>query len=344
MKSLSQGPFKGLRRPLIFPGKGNAPLPVKQKVVRRLFPPPGKAFAATPTPADRVLDVDIAAPKPQLTLKLDTPPAPRQDIRGLDWYDECDAGHFLGRNHDVDRILAMLLSNPIIRLAGPSGVGKSILIRAGLLPKIREFNWRGCVIRPFEDPARRIPPQLTSQLLTSPGEFTTPLHAAKFRAEVTSLLSSNGIKRLVLFLDQFEDVVSPVAAPAAVDLVREFLGELWQQKETKPYLRAVVVHRTDADARLGRLWQEISARSEGLPYFVVQGLSRSVTEDVVNQTAREQGWRLEASVPQIARQLAQESQKLDCADEVFPVYLQIFLKQAQKKILMDVSRTDSSPA
>src|SRR5271165_5344836 len=159
----------------------------------------------------------------------------------------------------------MLLSHPILRLVGPSGIGKSSLIRAGLLPKIREFGWRACVIRFFENPAQRIPLELTEQLLTSPGAFTPPLDPVKFRADVAPLLSSNGINRLVLFLDQFEDIVSPVAAPGAVDAMRKFLGELWEQKETKPYLRAVVVYRTDADARLGRLWQVVSGKSEGLP-------------------------------------------------------------------------------
>lgn len=55
----------------------------------------------------------------------------------------------------------------------------------------------------------------------------------------------------MLFLDQFEDIVSPVAAPSAVDAMREFLWELWEQKETKSYPRAVVIYRTDADGRLG---------------------------------------------------------------------------------------------
>jgi hypothetical protein len=128
------------------------------------------------------------------------------------------------------------------------------------VPKIRELGWRACVIRPFEDPARRVPLQLTAELLTRPGNFTTPLDPAKFRAEISPLLSSNDIKRLVLFLDQFEDIVSPLAAPAAVDVMREFLWELWEQKEAKPCLRAVVVYRTDADARLGRFWQEVSGR------------------------------------------------------------------------------------
>ena len=312
-----------------FPERGSALQTIAQKTVEPLFALPGK----TPTPAqtDSVLapDKPVLVATPQLTLKPDTPPPPRQDIRGLDWYEECDAGHFIGRSDDANRILPMLLSHPILRLVGPSGIGKSSLIRAGLLPKIREFGWRACVIRPFEDPAGRVPHQLTAELLTSPGAFTKPLDPAKFRAEISPLLSSRGINRLVLFLDQFEDIVSPVAAPGAMDAMREFLGELWEQKETKPYLRAVVVYRTDADVRLGRFWQEISGRSAGLPYFALQGLGRSVAEDIINQTAREQGWRLETNVSEIARQLVLESQKLDCSDEVFPVYLQIFLKQAE---------------
>jgi len=313
-----------------FPEQGTGLRTVTQNTVKPSFAPAGEAAKPTRTDSVSKSDKPILVANPQLTLKPDIPPAPRQDIRGLDWYDECDAGHFIGRDDDADRILAMLLSHPILRLVGPSGIGKSSLIRAGLLPKIREFGWRACVIRPFENPAQRVPPQLTARLLTSPGAFTTPFGPAQFRADVAPLLSSNGINRLVLFLDQFEDIVSPGAAPGAVDAMREFLGELWEQKEAKPYLRVVVVYRIDADARLGRLWQEISGRPEGLPYVALQGLSRSVTESIINQTAREQRWRLETSVPEIARQLTLESEKLDCSDEVFPVYLQIFLKQAEQ--------------
>ena len=166
----------------IFPQRESAPSPIEQKVIARLFPPPGKVCAITPTRVTPAVDEKILATKPPLALEPDIPPASRQDIRGLDWYDESDAGHFIGRDDDASRILSMLLSRPIIRLVGPSGVGKSSLIRAGLLPKIREFNWRGCVIRPFEDPAFRIPSQLKAELIIGQGTFTTPLNPTKFRA------------------------------------------------------------------------------------------------------------------------------------------------------------------
>jgi hypothetical protein len=79
------------------------------------------------------------------------------------------------------------------------------------------------------------------------------------------------------------------------------------------------------NVRLGRLWQEISGKSEGLPYFALQGLSRSTAEKIINQMAGEQGWRLETSVSEIARQHVSESQQMDCSGEVFPAYLKIFL-------------------
>jgi hypothetical protein len=179
-----------------FPDKGMALRTIAQRTIKPLFAPAGQDATLAETDAVPIPDRSLPAPNPQLTLKPDIPAAPRQDIRGLDWYDECDAGHFIGRNKDAGNILSMLLFDPIIRLVGPSGIGKSSLIRAGLLPKIRESGWRACVIRPFENPAQCIPLQLTAELITRPGMFVTPLDPARFRAEVSPLLSINGINRL----------------------------------------------------------------------------------------------------------------------------------------------------
>lgn len=298
---------------------------LRQKTVQPIFSvvdgqeaPASGNSAPSPAPA---------AATPTFILKTDAAPKPRQDIRGLDWYEECDATHFLGREDETDRLLAMLLSQPVIRLIGPSGVGKSSLIRAGLLPKIREFGWRACVLRPFEDPFRRIPEQLTDSLLVPGQSFSSPLSPEIVRRELSAALTAAGTKRIVLLLDQFEDIVSPSAATNAVDSMRLWLRELWEQAEATPFLRVIVVYRTDADARLGRLWQEITGRSEGLPYLPVEGLSQKVGAKIIRQAARERSWQIKASLPEITGQLALESQKLGCSGDVFPVYLQILLKQ-----------------
>lgn len=311
-----------------FPSIGPDTPVMPQKVVKRLFAKPNSTLGAA-TPAEPPPEAKPVT-TPRLKLKPDVPPPPRQDIRGLDWYEECDAEHFLGRDKDADSILALLISNPILRLVGPSGVGKSSLVRAGLLKKMREFGWRACVVRPFDDPARRLPEQISGLLLEDGGHFSVPLNAETFRSEITPLLPVSGATRLVLLLDQFEDIVSPMASTEAVDCMRDFLRGLWQNKDAKPYLRVVVIYRTDADARLGRLWQEISGRPEGLPYFAVTGLTAAMAEGIIRRTAQSQGWLVEASIPNLVRQLVTESQKLDCSGDVFPVYLQILLKQAQE--------------
>jgi hypothetical protein len=112
-----------------------ATLPLAQKSVQPLFSSPAEPAPSALSVPERPITPAIR----QLTLKPDAPPKPRHDIRGLDWYDECDADHFLGRDDDADRVIAKLLSNPILRLVGPSGIGKSSFIRAGLLPRMRNI-------------------------------------------------------------------------------------------------------------------------------------------------------------------------------------------------------------
>src|SRR4051812_7764059 len=69
-------------------------------------------------------------------------PAPRQPIpdcpyRGLMPYTEDDAAFFFGRERDSRLIVDNLTAYPLCILFGPSGVGKSSVLRAGVLRRIR---------------------------------------------------------------------------------------------------------------------------------------------------------------------------------------------------------------
>jgi len=58
--------------------------------------------------------------------------------RGLEPFDEADAAFFFGRQREARLITASLFAAPLTVLYGASGVGKSSVLRAGVLPRLRE--------------------------------------------------------------------------------------------------------------------------------------------------------------------------------------------------------------
>jgi WD40 repeat protein/DNA-binding SARP family transcriptional activator len=74
--------------------------------------------------------------------------------RGLQTFDEADAPWFFGRSADVSRLLDRLERHRFLAVLGVSGSGKSSLVRAGLLPALRDGalpgsdTWTIRVVRP----------------------------------------------------------------------------------------------------------------------------------------------------------------------------------------------------
>jgi hypothetical protein len=82
--------------------------------------------------------------------------APRRDnpYRGLAAFGADDRALFFGRGADVGAIVDRLRSEQAVIVVGDSGVGKSSLVRAGVLPAIvagglgGEREWRAVTLRP----------------------------------------------------------------------------------------------------------------------------------------------------------------------------------------------------
>ncbi len=78
------------------------------------------------------------------------PPAPSRNVPdrdvpecpyvGLNPFDEKDAAYFFGRERDSDLIVANLTASRLTLLYAPSGVGKSSVLRAGVLPRLHHIN------------------------------------------------------------------------------------------------------------------------------------------------------------------------------------------------------------
>jgi WD40 repeat protein/DNA-binding SARP family transcriptional activator len=79
-------------------------------------------------------------------------------FKGLASFDVDDAEYYFGRERLVAALIARLVGAPLLAVVGPSGSGKSSVLRAGLLPALAggvlpgSEDWEQVLIRPGEHP------------------------------------------------------------------------------------------------------------------------------------------------------------------------------------------------
>jgi WD40 repeat protein/DNA-binding SARP family transcriptional activator len=83
-------------------------------------------------------------------------------FKGLACFDVADARYFFGRERLVAELVARAVGTTLLGVVGPSGSGKSSVVRAGLLPALASGvlpgieDWPQVLIRPGEHPMREL--------------------------------------------------------------------------------------------------------------------------------------------------------------------------------------------
>jgi WD40 repeat protein/DNA-binding SARP family transcriptional activator len=83
-------------------------------------------------------------------------------FKGLAFFDRADAEYFCGRERLVSDVLARLVEATLVGILGSSGIGKSSLLRAGVLPALTagvlpgSASWRQLLLRPGEHPSAEL--------------------------------------------------------------------------------------------------------------------------------------------------------------------------------------------
>ena len=117
--------------------------------------------------------------------------------KGLRPFDEADAATFFGREDDTEALTALVLEHGFSAVVGPSGSGKSSLVRAGLVPRLRATGSLVVVVVPGADPV--------AQLLEALREVTIGDHPRRTLEEaLAAAVPAQG--ELVVVLDQFEEL------------------------------------------------------------------------------------------------------------------------------------------
>ncbi|WP_424094508.1 caspase family protein [Moorena producens] len=149
----------------------------------------------------------------------DAPPLNPENnpYRGLHSYDEKDSHLFFGREKEIKKLFEKIVANeqPLTLVLGASGTGKSSLVKAGLIPKLRQYKdgntW--FILPPFRP--GEYPFTSLNNVLESVNQ---PLVATSDQAKSSGLLTpakslANWFKEhpqanLLLVIDQFEELIT----------------------------------------------------------------------------------------------------------------------------------------
>jgi len=141
----------------------------------------------------------------------DLPPAPGEPpYKGLTYFTEKDADIYYGRESLSQHISTLLSQQHFLALIGASGSGKTSLLRAGIIPHLREKNWRIHIITPGVPPLNALANSLGRDV--SSLNFAPKLEKMMLQKSETlhligsKLVSRENSPRLLLAVDQFEEV------------------------------------------------------------------------------------------------------------------------------------------
>ncbi len=123
----------------------------------------------------------------------------------LDYFTEADTALFFGREQETAMICSQILARRSFILHGRSGVGKSSILRAAVMPRLKSCGHLVFVLRSFTDPLHQMASALIGQAEGLRSEVVEP-RENESTSNLSELIHRAGQGRMVIFLlDQFEE-------------------------------------------------------------------------------------------------------------------------------------------
>ena len=233
---------------------------------------------------------------------------------GMEFYDENLAPFFAGRDRATEALMKHVTASRFALLIGSSGVGKTSLVRAGLFTQAKALGWRTAIARPLSDMRSAFWAQLM--------EGAPPNHFDLVNT-IRAICSAYEPSRVLLVIDQFEDVLSPNSNRTVEQIAAE-LGVLYTALPAN--LRILVCYRADAEADLGVAWQLISGSPAGLPRYYLDALSTNSTLEALSNNLEALRPNLSHSAGPFIEHLAEDLaylSHLNGYSGAYPPFLQI---------------------
>ncbi|NWF70557.1 MAG: protein kinase [Chloroflexi bacterium] len=169
--------------------------------------------------------------------------------KGLRAFQEADAADFNGREKLVTRLLQRLGNTRFLAVVGPSGSGKSSVVRAGVIPALRggalpdSQKWFMVEMLPGAHPLEELEAALLRVAVNPPESLLAQLSEDKrgLARAVNRVLPADG--ELLLLIDQFEEIFTLVEEEDERKHIMLLL--LAATSEARSRLRVIITLRAD---------------------------------------------------------------------------------------------------
>ena len=218
--------------------------------------------------------------------RLNLPPRPKRNpFMGLASYNEADSHLFFGRDRVIDALEEKVNRCPLVVVSGASGTGKSSVIKAGLLPRLRKKGYQILpVIRPGKEPMQTLAdeiPESTIQTKTKSAcillidqyeelitQCINPQDRLAFEKQLTKWLKDFPHLTIIIsirsdFEPQFESEILEKWWSSGRYLVPPFSLEEIREVITKPAAQSVLFY--EPEEMVDRIEEEVSHSPGALP-------------------------------------------------------------------------------
>ncbi|MFO0577434.1 MAG: SUMF1/EgtB/PvdO family nonheme iron enzyme [Polyangia bacterium] len=214
--------------------------------------------------------------------------------RGLLAFEAKHRAFFFGRDNEIGTVLERLRSESFVLVAADSGLGKSSLCRAGVLPRVEEGalgadrRWMTVTILPGRHPVTALAAALGPMLGETPGALGERIlqQPSALAGLIEHALGAD--RGLVIFIDQMEELISLSDSREASALATA-LGGLTDRLRS---VRLLATARSDFLARLATL--PVLGDDLSRVLYLLRPLSRDRLRDVIVGPARKKGVRFES--------------------------------------------------
>ena len=169
--------------------------------------------------------------------------------KGLRAFGESDAEHFFGRDALVAQLVAAVAEHRLVAVVGPSGIGKSSVVKAGLVPALRKGaltgseRWLVADVFPGAYPFEDLAAALLRVAVDRPDDLVEELARDELGIRRVAKRILPAGSELLLVVDQFEELFTLTSDE---ELRRRFLDGLTAlAADPRAPVRVVVTLRAD---------------------------------------------------------------------------------------------------